>query len=88
MRASPSLRVLFGFPANGVGAMPALPLGIRVPYALSTRLLHPATGDTGEGNKLQGRLALPQPKLPCHNRFKTAVRQVSEPIGLRAPAVA
>ena len=30
--------------------MPALPLGIRVPYALSIRLLHPATGDAGEGN--------------------------------------
>jgi len=47
--------ILFRFPANGVGAAtPALPLGNRVPYALSIRLLHPATGATGEGNKLHG----------------------------------
>ena len=39
----------------------------------------PATGDTGEGNKLRSRSALPQPRLPCHGPFKTALRQVNEP---------
>ncbi len=39
----------------------------------------PVAGDAGEGNELRGRLAVPQPRLPCHDPFKTAVRQVNEP---------
>jgi len=48
-----------------------------VPYALSTRLLHQATGDAGEGKMRQGRAS--QPRLRRHGPLKTAVRQVNEP---------